>query len=484
MARECDLIIRNAEIIDGTGAERFTGDLAVSGERIVAVGQLPETRAAREVDAAGLVLAPGFIDAHTHDDRAVLGDGALVLPKMSQGVTSVVVGSCGISVSPVRATGKAIPPLNLLGADYEFCFPSFRAYADELAREKPPVNVLALVGHMSLRVEAMGGDVNRPATAEETAQMRRRLAEALDEGASGLSTGLWYGPSVKAPTEEVLGVAVPLHGHDGLYVTHMRDEADDVLKSIDETTRIGREVDAAVVISHHKCAMPENHGRSRETLPALEAAARRQPLAFDVYPYAASSTVLQPNRLHPQVPVQITWSTPHPEARGRMLDDIAAEWGIDRVTAAERLLPAGGIFFQMDEGDVRRILSHPLAMIGSDGLPHDPLPHPRLWSSFARVLGHYARDEKLFPLETAVHKMTGRTASVFGLKDRGELRPGAFADLVLFDAAKIREVGTFADPCHPAEGIVETWVNGASAYSPVGGIAARHNGRLVTRGLA
>lgn len=482
MALDCDLVIRNAEIVDGTGTDRFTGDLAVSGERIVALGDLPETHAAREVDAAGLVLAPGFIDAHTHDDRAVLGDGALVLPKMSQGVTSVVVGSCGISVSPLRASGRAIPPLNLLGGNYEFAFPTFRAYADRLARERPPVNVTALVGHMSLRVEAMGGEVDRPATAEETAQMRRRLAEALDEGASGLSTGLWYAPNIKATTSEVIAVAAPLGAHDGLYVTHMRDEADDVLKSIDETARIGREAGAAVIISHHKCAMPENHGRSRETLPAIEAAAARQRLAFDVYPYAASSTVLQPNRLHPQVPVQITWSTPHPEARGRMLDDIAAEWGIDRVAAAEKLLPAGGVFFMMDEGDVRRILAHPLSMIGSDGLPHDPLPHPRLWGSFARVLGHYARDEQLFSLETAIHKMTGRTAAVFGLKDRGELRPGAYADLVLFDAAKIREVGTFADPCHPAEGIVETWVNGASAYTPAGGIVSSHHGRLLTRG--
>ena len=484
MALECDLIIRNAEIVDGTGAARFAGNVAVSGERILAVGALPEAHAAREVDATGLVLAPGFIDAHTHDDRAILGDGKLALPKISQGVTTVVTGNCGISVAPVRARGKALPPLNLLGEDYESCFGTFREYADLLAREKPPINTMALIGHMSLRVEAMAGKGERPATAEETQHMRRRLEEALDEGASGMSTGLWYAPNIKAPTEEVVGVAAPLHARNALYVTHMRDEADDVLKSIDETMRIGRAVDSPVVISHHKCSMPENHGRSRETLPALEAAARLQPVAFDVYPYAASSTILQPYRLHPAVKVQITWSTPHPEARGRMLDDIAAGWGVDRVTAAERLLPAGAISFMMDEADVRRILAHPMAMIGSDGLPHDAMPHPRLWSTFARVLGHYARDEKLFTLEDAVHKMTGRTAAVFGMTDRGEIRPGAFADLVLFDAAKIREVGTFADPAHPAEGIVETWVNGASAYTPAGGIASDHHGRLLVRGRA
>jgi N-acyl-D-amino-acid deacylase len=284
-----------------------------------------------------------------------------------------------------------------------------------------------------------------------------------------------------APTEEVIAVAEALREAGGLYVTHMRDEGAGVLESIEETLRIGREAGAPVVISHHKCAMPENYGRSLETLPAIERAARGQKVDFDVYPYAAGSTVLMPFRLRPDVPVQVTWSVPHPEMNGRMLDDIAAEWGMDRVAAAEKLLPAGAIYFQMDEADVQRIMAHPRSMIGSDGLPHDAFPHPRLWGTFPRVLGHYARDLNLFSLEVAVHKMTGRCAEVFGLVDRGVVREGAYADLVLFDPETVRDAADFQNPTRPAEGILETWVNGQSAYVHGSGTTAARAGRLVTR---
>ncbi|MDE2515466.1 MAG: amidohydrolase family protein, partial [Rhodospirillales bacterium] len=290
-----------------------------------------------------------------------------------------------------------------------------------------------------------------------------------------------YPPNMHAPTAEVIAVAEALRGRGGLYVTHMRDEAKDVVPSIEETLAIGRAVDVPVVISHHKCAMPENYGRSTETLPVIERAAASQQVDFDVYPYAAGSTVLMPARVRADVPVKITWSVPHPEMAGRALAEIAAEWHLDLVAAAERLSPAGAIFFQMDEADVRRILSHEKAMIGSDGLPHDSFPHPRLWGTFPRVLGHYARDLGLFSLETAIHKMTGRTAAVFGLKDRGVLRTGAFADLVLFDPATVRDAADFENPTRPAEGIAETWVNGESAYRPGIGATSARAGRVVTR---
>ena len=171
-----------------------------------------------------------------------------------------------------------------------------------------------------------------------------------------------------------------------------------------------------------------------------------------------------PHRLRQDVPVQITWSVPHPELAGRMLADIATEWDLDPKVAAERLLPAGAIYFQMDEPDVQRIMAHRLAMIGSDGLPHDSYPHPRLWGTFPRVLGHYARDLKLFSLEEAVRKMTGHTASVFGMVDRGVIRAGAYADLVLFDPDTVRDASTYDAPTRMAEGILETWVNGQTAY--------------------
>jgi N-acyl-D-amino-acid deacylase len=481
MALNCDLIIRDATVFDGTGAPRFNADVGVTGDRIVAVGGLGATAAGREVIATGKAVAPGFIDAHTHDDRAVLCGPECMLCKMSQGVTTVVVGNCGISLSPVRMKARPVPPLDLLGDETWWTFDSFGEYANRLARHRSPVNTVALIGHMSLRVEAMGGDTQRAATDREAAHMQRRLAEALAQGASGFSTGLYYPPNMQAPTDEVIAVAEALRDAGGLYVTHMRDEANDVLASIEETLRIGHAVNAPVVISHHKCSMPENYGRSVETLSQIDAAAAVQRVDFDVYPYAAGSTVLMPERLRPDVPVQITWSVPHPDLAGRMLDDIARDWGATPREAAERLLPAGAIFFQMDEQDVQRILAHRLAMIGSDGLPHDTFPHPRLWGTFPRVLGHYARDLGLFSMEAAVHKMTGHTADVFGLVDCGVIRAGARADLVLFDPATVRDAATFAEPTRPAHGILETWINGQSAYVAGTGATAARAGRLLTR---
>jgi N-acyl-D-amino-acid deacylase len=481
MSLRCDLIFRDATIFDGTGAPRVVGDVGVTGDRIVAVGDLGAAAAAREVNAAGLAVAPGFIDAHTHDDRAVLCGPECMLCKMSQGATTVVVGNCGISLSPVRMRTRPIPPLDLLGDETWWTFGSFGEYAERLARDPSPVNTVALIGHMSLRVEAMGGDVHRPATEREAAHMQARLAEALAEGASGFSTGLYYPPNMAAPTAEVIAVAEALRAAGGMYVTHMRDEGAEVLASIEETLRIGRAVDVPVLISHHKCSLPENFGRSVATLPMLEAGAAGQSVAFDVYPYAAGSTVLIPDRVRPDVPVKITWSIPRPDMGGRMLADIAADWGIELKAAAERLTPAGGIFFQMHEDDVRRILAHDLSIIGSDGLPHDSNPHPRLWGTFPRVLGHYARDLGLFSLETAIHKMTGRTAAVFGLRDRGVIKVGGFADLVLFDPRTVKDAATYEAPTRPADGILETWINGASAYVAQKGATAARAGRLLTR---
>lgn len=476
----CDLIVRDAVILDGTGAARRRGDVGVTGDRITHMGDLGGTGAAREVLAGGMALAPGFIDAHTHDDRAVLCGPACMSCKMSQGVTTVVVGNCGISLSPTRMSSRPVPPLDLLGDESWWTFGSFGEYAERLARDPAPVNTYALIGHMSLRVEALGGDTGRAATDGEAERMRARLAECLAEGASGFSTGLYYPPNAAATTDEVIAVAEALRATRGIYVTHMRDEGEGVLDSIEEALRIGRGSGSPVVISHHKCAQPQNYGRSAETLPAMDRGAAGQTVHFDVYPYAASSTVLMPAKLVPDVTVQVTWSVPHPEMTGRMLADVAAEWGVTERDAAERLLPAGCIMFQMQESDVQRILAHRLSMVGSDGLPHDAFPHPRLWGTFPRVLGHYARDLGLFSLETAVHKMTGHTAAVFGMADRGVIRPGAYADLVLFDPATVRDAADFQVPDRPAEGIIETWVNGQSAWAGQAATSARA-GRLVTR---
>jgi N-acyl-D-amino-acid deacylase len=481
MALRCDTIIRDATIFDGTGAPRRLGDIGISGDRIVGVGDLGGASADREVIATGKAIAPGFIDSHTHDDRAVLCGPECTLCKISQGVTTVVVGNCGISLSPARLKQRPIPPLDLLGDESWWEFDSFGDYAHALKTKGSEVNTYALVGHQTLRVEAMGGDVYRPAKDGEIHRMHARLKQSLAEGASGFSTGLYYPPNAQAPTEEVIAVAEALRTTGGLYVTHMRDEADRVCASIEETLKIGRQVGVPVHISHHKCSMPENYGRSVQTLALIGAASTQQDVAFDVYPYPAGSTVLMPQKLREELKVIITWSVPHPEMAGKELSQIARGWNTDVRSAAERLLPAGAITFQMDEEDVRRIMSHPLSMIGSDGLPHDEKPHPRLWGTFPRVLGFYARQLGLFSLETAVHKMTGRVAECFGMVDRGTIRAGAYADLVLFDPHTVIDAATFEEPTLPSIGIEEVWANGVPTFTAAKGATGEKPGRVVTR---
>lgn len=481
MALRCDLIIRDATIYDGTGAARFIGDVGVTGDRITGVGDLGGASADREVIATGKAIAPGFIDAHTHDDRAVLCGPDCTLCKISQGVTTVVVGNCGVSLSPLRLSKRPIPPLDLLGDETWWNFDSFGDYAHALKTRGAEVNTYALVGHQTLRVEAMEGDVYRPAKDGEIHRMHQRVKQSLAEGASGFSTGLYYPPNAAATTEEVIAVAEALRPTQGLYCTHMRDEADRVLASIEETLKIGKRAGVQVWISHHKCSMPENYGRSTQTLALLQAAAQMQDVAYDMYPYPAGSTVLMPDRLRDDVRVIVTWSVPHPEMAGKDLGEVARGWNMDRKAAAEKLLPAGAITFQMDEEDVRRIMAHPLSVIGSDGIPHDAHPHPRLWGTFPRVLGFYARQLGLFSMETAVHKMTGRTAKLFGMVDRGEIREGAFADLVLFDPHTVIDAATFEEPKLPALGIEQVWTNGVATFAQGKGATGEKPGRLITR---
>ena len=457
-----DLVIRGARLFDGSGGPPRTADLAVSGDYIAAIGDLGAAEAQRELRADGLALAPGFIDVHTHDDRAVL-DGDMA-PKISQGVTSVVVGNCGVSLAPLTLPGAPPPPLDLLGGQGDYRFPTMAEYLTALDRAGGATNTAALVGHSTLRVGTMDS-VERPARPAEIAAMRARLREGLAAGAIGFSTGLGYAPSAAAPTEEIMALAEELAPLGALHTTHMRDESDHVAEALEEAFAIGRHALVPVVISHFKVSGRGNWGRSAMTLAQWRKAAGGQPLALDAYPYAASSTVLKSDYVAEAPRVLITWSKSHPEQAGRDLDEIAADWGLDRAAAAERLQPAGAVYFSMDEADVRRILAFPETMIGSDGLPHDQHPHPRLWGAFPRVLGHYAREVGLFPLEEAIRRMTSLSAERFGLVDRGTLAEGAFADLVLFDPATVKDSATFADPKRPAAGIREVFVNGESVWS-------------------
>jgi N-acyl-D-amino-acid deacylase len=303
--------------------------------------------------------------------------------------------------------------------------------------------------------------------------MRALADEALAAGAIGVSTGLFYEPARAATTAEVIEVCRPLAARNGVYVTHMRNEGDRVVESLEETFRIGRELGVPVVISHHKVAGASNHGRSSETLPLIEERMRSQAIGLDCYPYAASSTILSASRATGAHKTLVTWSKPHPEVAGMDLADIKIP--------LEQLLPAGAIYFTMGEADVRRILAFEHTMIGSDGLPHDVFPHPRLWGTFARVLGHYSRGLNLFPLEAAVHKMTGLPAKTFGLKDRGVLKPGMAADITIFDADEVDEAATFSRPTQAAKGIHSVIVNGAVVWHDGKSTGARP-GQVLMRG--
>jgi N-acyl-D-amino-acid deacylase len=476
-----DLLIRRATIVDGTGAPRYEGDVAVHGDRIARIGSLGAERGLREIDAQGLVVALGFIDAHTHDDRMLLSAGEMVA-KVSQGVTTVIGGNCGISLAPMThdMTESVTPPLDLLDDTGKwFRFRTFGEYLRALEAQPAATNCAMLVGHSTLRVLAMD-ELDRDATAQEVDAMRALVVEALEAGAIGVSTGLAYKPAMAASTEEVIGICQPLKTYGGLYCTHMRDEGDAVMDSLEETFRIGREVGVPVVISHHKVVGVANYGRSTETLKFIAASMSNQPICLDCYPYVASSTILTKPHAKNATRTIVTWSKAMPEHTGRDLADVVRDLDCTLDEAIDRLSPAGAIYYRMDEADVQRILQFPDTMVGSDGLPHDQKPHPRLWATFPRVLGHYSRGLGLFTLEKAVHKMTGLTASKFGLAGRGELKEGAFADLTLFDPLTVRAGADFDDPIAPAIGIVAVFVNGQVVWEE-GKCSGARPGRVLRR---
>jgi N-acyl-D-amino-acid deacylase len=314
-------------------------------------------------------------------------------------------------------------------------------------------------------MEVMGEDLSRSATPGEARQMRGLLSACLQQGSLGLSTGLYYPPSRSASTSEVIEVAAALREYGGLYTSHIRDEADKVVESLEEALLIGREAGVPTIVSHHKCMGRRNFGRSVETLALLDEARQHQHVAWDVYPYTAASTVLIEELVAKSSKTLVTWCDPHPEFCARYLDDIALELGCTPTDAIPKLQPAGAVYFLMDEADVTRIMCSSEAMIGSDGLPEDLHPHPRLWGTFPRVLGQYVRERGVLTLENAVHRMTGRSAHKFGLRDRGQLAVGKYADICVFDAASVRDAATFEQPTRPAVGIHHVFVNGKMALA-------------------
>lgn len=462
-----DLAIRRSTVVDGSGGPSMLASVYVSGDRIV---QIAETQhdlpASRVIDAEGLVLAPGFIDVHTHDDIALITDPLLPC-KVSQGVTTVITGLCGYSPAPLPEAVSLPEEYGILLNDRSHRFTTFAGYLDAVAKAHPYVNRLALVGHSTLRMAVMDR-VDRPATEDEIEAMATLFDESLRAGAIGLSSGLAYAMAKSAATEEVIALCRRMSDRRGFYVTHIRDEGDGLIEAVEEALLIGREARVPVIFSHHKALGCANHGLTAHSLARIDAARAKQPVGLDAYPYAFSSTSLTRERAARGGMIVVTRSETMPEMAGKTLAEIANALSCSELEAVDRIQPAGALFYLMDEGDVRRVLSHELTMIGSDGLPFDPAPHPRLWGTFPRVLSNYVRKTGLLTLEEAIRRMTGLSADTFRIPERGYVREGYFADLVLFDPATITDHASAKSPTAPATGIEAIFVNGMSPTSGAG----------------
>ena len=482
-----ELIIRDVRIVDGTGTPAVEGDVAVAGGRIVAVGSAgPAAPAAREVDGAGRVLAPGFVDVHTHDDGALVNHPDLAF-KVAQGCTSLVVGNCGFSAAPGVADGRRDA---VLGIDADL--PDLEAFRTAVAAARPAANAVALVGHNTVRTVVMGTERRAP-TAAELDDMRGHVRRAMEQGACGFSTGLVYEPGRYAATEEIVELAREVAPFDGVYATHMRNEGDRLLDAVEETLRIAADAGGLhTQISHHKAAGRRNWGKVVESLARVDRAnAEGADVTLDVYPYTAGSGPLaqyvDPERVDPEFAsiVRIASCPAFPEYEGRMVVDLAAEQGrspaevVRDIVTATRGRATLCIHFTLDEADVETNLRHPLVMVGSDGIPDlDGVPHPRLFGTFPRVLGEYVRARGVLGFEEAVRRMSSLACDRFGLTDRGRVVEGGWADLVLLDPATVVDTATYDDPQRLPIGIDTVWVNGVEVVA--GGVpTGARPGRLL-----
>ena len=491
-----DILIRGGLLLDGTGAAGRPGDLAIREGRIAAIGADLGDDAARVIDATGLAVTPGFIDIKTHSDFT-LPINPKAESKVRQGVTTEIIGHCGFSVAP------ALPGKVELLRDYlspsapwlPFKETTFPAYLDGFPATA--VNAGMLVGHNTLRLMVMGM-ADRPPTPDELAQMIALLEEALDAGALGLSSGLFTAPGSYAQPAEMIALCRVVKRHNAGYFTHIRDEANAVLEAVEEAIAIAEACGVHVEIVHFKCSGTDNWGKAARALDMIAAAkARGLDVDCDSYPYAAGSNPLK--NLMPQwvqaggvaamlerlaqsptrerirtdiardglnnwgrLPswdcVQISISPHLPQHAGRTIGALASERGEDPIdTVADYLIADKGatrvLVTSIAEDDIRTIVRSPLALVGSDGncvatygTVSQGMPHPRFYGTFPRIIGHYAGELGLIPLELAVHKMTGATARALKLRDRGLLRENYRADVTVFDPANFRDRATYADP--------------------------------------
>ncbi len=472
-----DLSIRNVSVLDGTGSEAFMADVYVTGGRISTVDTgMAGGSAAREIDGRGLTLAPGFIDTHAHDDGAFFRHPGMEF-KLAQGVTTVVSGNCGFSAIPADPDQDSVAASGGILAGLAGEFTDLDGYFQAALERRPAINNMMLVGHNTVRTLVMGMDQRAPTPAERGA-MHDHVKLAMDQGACGFSTGLIYRPGRWSETDEVIELASTARDYDALYTTHMRNEGDHLLDAVDETLLIGREAGVHAHISHHKSAGRQNWGRIRESLAKVDAAlAAGQRVTLDVYPYTAGSgrmiEYFNLDRISRDLAevIRIASCPAFREYEGRMVADIAAEAGEDVTETVHRILtaPRGDrticIQFIIDEADVETNLAHADMMVGSDGIPDlRGKPHPRLFGTFPRVLGHYVRERGVLALPEAVRRMTSLSAETFGMTERGQIREGYWADLVLFDPATIIDGATYDAPQTEPEGIQLVIVNGAVAY--------------------
>lgn len=482
-----DLVIRDARIVDGSGASPFRGDVRVRGGRIVEVGRSAPRPGDRVVEARGRVLAPGFIDLHSHHDGGIFREpGALAA--VSQGITTVVVGQDG---------GSRLPLLDFLR---------------RVERTGVAPNVASFAGHNALRRKVLGADANRPATPDEIEAMEALLRRELGDGAFGLSTGLEYDPGIHATTDEVIRLARVASTAGGVYISHVRSEDRALWEAIDEALRVGREADVPVRISHAKLAMRSLWGRADELVDRLERA-RREGLdvTLDLYPYTAwqsTMTVLFPERdftdleaarfaveeAAPPEGLRIARFEADPSLEGLTLARIAERRGAEPArtlldliaeagAAREAGRPAGEsvIGESMSEEDVVTLLRWPHSSVSSDGGLRGG--HPRGFGAFPRVLSRYVRERGVLTLEEAIRRMTSLPAAQVGIEDRGRIRVGAAADLVLLDPGRVRDRATFDEPTLTAEGIDRVWVNGEEVYRD-GRVTGAQPGRALRRGSA
>jgi dihydroorotase/N-acyl-D-amino-acid deacylase len=523
----CDLLFSGGRVVDGTGAPWFRADVCVVGDRIAAVGKLGEVPARRRIDAQRLVVSPGFIDMLGQSEYNVLVDPRAA-SKITQGITTELTGE-GSSIAPVNermnADGKDVWAHYGVTPDWTTLEGYFRAFE----RARPTINLGTFVGAGGVRDLVVGKD-DRPASPDELRAMERAVAQAMEEGAFGLSTSLQYVPDRFASTEEIIALARVAARYGGSYITHQRSEADDIDTSLDEVFRIAREAGLPAQIYHLKTSGKANWGRMPQVLKRIEQArAQGLDVSADMYPYTASS-----NSLDASLPL---WVREGGRERmlGRLRDPATRErarksfleenpdWsdgGAARIMVVSVLDPtlkkyegktleaigraegkdpldvmvdvviadkgnAGKITFSMSEDDVRAALRHPLVSIGTDsgaratdGIYAQEKSHPRAWGSASRVLGRYVREEGLVSLEEAVRKMTSLPASRMGLHDRGLVRPGMIADLVAFDPETVRDRSTFADPFHYSEGIPYVAVAGRLVVDD-GRITGERPGRVL-----